>query len=50
MQTIATFSDSIAANLAKGQLEDAGIDTYLADEQTVGMAWHLSIAVGGIKL
>jgi hypothetical protein len=50
MQTIATFSNGIAANLAKGRLEETGIRVYLADEQTVGLAWHLTNAIGGIKL
>jgi len=50
MQTIATFSDGLAANLAKGRLAEAGIRVYLADEQTVGLAWHLTNAIGGIKL
>lgn len=50
MVTIATFGDALEANLAKGYLESAGIRAFLADDQTLGMAWHLTIALGGVKL
>jgi hypothetical protein len=50
VQTIATFSDGIPAHLAQGRLDEEGIFSYLADEQTVGLAWHLTNAIGGIKL
>jgi hypothetical protein len=50
MVTIATFGEPLEANLAKGYLESAGIPAFLADEQTVGIAWHLTNAIGGIKL
>jgi Putative prokaryotic signal transducing protein len=50
MKTIATFGDSLTANLAKSRLADAGIDAYLANEENVAMAWHLVNAIGGIRL
>jgi hypothetical protein len=50
MKTIASFGDPIAANLAKARLGDAGIDAFLANEASVGMAWHLTNAIGGIRL
>ena len=50
MTTIATFGDAVEAHLARGRVEDAGIRTYLADENVTVMAWHLSNAIGGIKL
>lgn len=50
MKTIATFGDPLTANLAKARLADAGIDALLANEQSVGMAWHLTNAIGGIRL
>jgi Putative prokaryotic signal transducing protein len=48
--TVATFSNSLEANLAKQLLEAEGIRSYLANESTVDLAWHLTVAVGWIKL
>lgn len=48
--TVATFGTPTEANLARNQLDAEGIRAFLADETTVGMAWHLGNAVGGIKL
>ncbi|MCF4970345.1 putative signal transducing protein [Nostoc sp. CMAA1605] len=48
--TIATFSNYVDANLAKQLLESQGIHCYLANESTVNMAWHLTVAVGWIQL
>jgi hypothetical protein len=48
--TVSTFSSYLDANLAKQLLESQGIPCYLANESTVNMAWHLTVAVGWIKL
>lgn len=48
--TVATFDMPTEAHLAKGLLEANGLAAFLADELTVGVAWHLSNAVCGIKL
>ncbi|HIK04854.1 MAG TPA: DUF2007 domain-containing protein [Trichormus sp. M33_DOE_039] len=48
--TIATFGNYVDANLAKQLLESQGIQCYLANESTVNMAWHLTVAVGWIQL
>ncbi|MBD2194136.1 MULTISPECIES: putative signal transducing protein [Calothrix] len=48
--TVATYSNSLEANLAKQLLEAEGISSYLANESTVDLAWHLTVAVGWIKL
>ena len=48
--TVATFPNAMEANFAKGCLEAAGIPAFLADEQMVGMNWHMSILLGGVKL
>jgi hypothetical protein len=48
--TIATFDNTIEANLARNQLAAAGIRATLVDEHTVGMNWGLSNAIGGVKL
>ena len=48
--TIETFRDLGEALLAKGRLEAAEIESYLADENLVRMDWFLANAVGGIKL
>jgi hypothetical protein len=48
--TLATYWSSFEANLAKNDLESAGIRAFLADDKTVGMMWHLTNAVWGVKL
>ena|SRR5687768_9677441 len=48
--TIATFDDYLTANLEKQKLERAGIQCYLADENTITIQWTLKNAMGGIKL
>ena len=48
--TVTTYDTPTEAHLAKGLLEANGLTVFLADELTVGVAWHLSNAVGGIKL
>jgi hypothetical protein len=48
--TVATFDGPTQAQLARGVLADAGIRAVLTDEETVSLFWHLSNAVGGIKV
>jgi hypothetical protein len=48
--TIATFDNTVQANLVRNQLAAAGIRATLVDEHTVGMNWMLSNAIGGVKL
>ncbi|MBE9199708.1 MULTISPECIES: DUF2007 domain-containing protein [unclassified Nodularia (in: cyanobacteria)] len=48
--TVATFTSSPEANLAKQRLEAEGVRCFLLNESTVNVAWHLSVAVGWIKL
>jgi hypothetical protein len=48
--TIRQFRDLPEALLAKGSLESAGIECYLADENLVRMDWFISNFIGGIKL
>jgi hypothetical protein len=48
--TVATFWSPIEANLARNRLEAAGLRAFLAGEESVGMAWYLTNAFGGIKL
>jgi hypothetical protein len=48
--TIAKFGNFIEANLAQQDLEAEGIMAFLADETTINMAWHFTVAVGGIRL
>lgn len=47
---LTTYSDSMQANIAKGQLEDAGIHAFLSDEHIVNANPLLGGAVGGVKL
>ncbi|MGA2905485.1 MAG: hypothetical protein ABSD98_16790 [Candidatus Korobacteraceae bacterium] len=44
------FRDLPEALLAKGSLESAGIESFLADDNMVRMDWFISNLVGGIKL
>lgn len=48
--TVATFGSLGEAGVARGVLASAGIDSRLADEATIGLAWHLGNALGGLKL
>jgi hypothetical protein len=48
--TIARFRDLPEALLAKGSLDAAGIEAWLADENMVRMDWFLSNAIGGMRL
>ncbi len=47
---IATFNNSLEATLTQEILKTQGIESWFQDEATVNLAWHLTIAVGGIKL
>jgi hypothetical protein len=48
--TIRQFRDLPEALLAKGSLESAGIECFLADENLVRLDWFISNLIGGIKL
>jgi hypothetical protein len=48
--TLEHFRDVPQALLAKGKLEWAGIECWLADGNLVRMDWLLSNAIGGIRL
>ena len=48
--TIRQFRDLPEALLAKGSLESAGIECFLADENLVRLDWFISSFIGDIKL
>ncbi len=48
--TVKTFDDVSEAGIARARLVAEGIAACVADGGTVGMAWHLGVAVGGVKL
>src|SRR5882762_4834677 len=48
--TLRQFRDLPEALLAKGALESAGVQCFLADDITIRMDWLWSNALGGIKL
>jgi len=48
--TVRQFRDLPEALLAKGSLESAGIECFLADENLVRLDWFISNFIGGIKL
>lgn len=48
--TVGCFHRLDDANFAKSLLDGAGIPAVLVGDHTVGMAWHLSPALGGVQL
>jgi hypothetical protein len=48
--TIASFATPIDARLAMNRLEAEGIRAALEGETMTGLAWHLTGAIGGVKL
>src|SRR6266550_2078208 len=48
--SIRHFRDLPEALLAKGGLESAGIESFLADDNMVRMDWFISNLLGGVKL
>ena len=48
--TVRQFRDLPEALLAKGSLESAGVECFLADENLVRLDWFISNFIGGIKL
>ena len=48
--TVGRYRDSPEAFVARAVLEDAGIDCFLRDENTVRMDWLLSNLIGGMRL
>jgi Putative prokaryotic signal transducing protein len=48
--TLRQFRDLPEAILARGVLESAGIESFLADDNIVRMDWFISNLIGGIKL
>jgi len=47
---VATFIGMDEAAVARGALQQEGIETFLANEHLVAIAWQLSQATGGIRL
>lgn len=50
LETVATFPDAIEAHLALNLLSQNGIQGLLQDENLSQMAWHLTRAIGGVKV
>jgi hypothetical protein len=48
--TLAAYQNAMQAALVKNQLEAAGIRAVLDNEHTASNFWHLSNAIGGIKV
>lgn len=47
---IRRFRDLPDASIAKSMLDSAGIESFLVDDNLIGLHWFYSNAVGGIKL
>jgi len=50
MITVASFDNTEQAELLKAQLENAGIQAFVADAAVVSLNWLYSNAVGGVKV
>jgi hypothetical protein len=48
--TVNSYRDTINAEIAKAQLEDAGIYAFIFDQHVVGIQWLYSRAIGGVKV
>ena len=48
--TIGAYSTPYEANLVRAELEAFDIDATLADDETIGVNWLWSNALGGAKL
>lgn len=47
---VGNYPDSLAANLARQELESAGILARLGDDAVADMIWSYTTAIGGVKL
>lgn len=47
---VASFDTVLEAEMARGRLEVEGIPSRIVDGNTVGIAAHLSMALGGVKV
>lgn len=50
LKTVTSFSYPYEAQIAKANLESAGIPAYVADENTINMQWLYSDALGGVRV
>ena len=48
--TVAVLDNPEHAAFARNVLDAAGIPSFIADENMVGMAWHMAGALGGVKV
>jgi len=48
--TIASYTDAIEANLARGRLEAEGVYAFVADDNLVWASWSSSQMIGGVKI
>jgi hypothetical protein len=50
LTTVGVFSTPVEAELARNQLEEKGIPAVIMDAEAVGMLFHASGALGGVKV
>ena len=50
LKTIKTFDDSVEAHLMQSRLENEGIQSFVFDDNIIGVNPLFNITVGGIKL
>lgn len=50
MKTVRSYLKVEEAHLAAGYLESCGIEAFVKDDETVGLVWAYSNAIGGVKV
>ncbi len=50
LATVAICTDPLEAHILMGRLEADGIPTFLSSEYHVSLQWHLSLALGGVRI
>ncbi len=48
--TVARYTYPYEAHIARGKLDNAGIDAFIADEHTISTHWIYSQALGGVRV
>lgn len=50
LTTVASYGTATEADIARGALEAAGFQAFLADDWTIGTLWHIGNMCNGIKV
>jgi hypothetical protein len=50
LSAVRSYRDVLDAQAAVSKLESEGVESFLANEYTVGVLWRLSTALGGVEV